>query len=153
MERSFVLTDHGLQIPCVLTEPEHCAPNRCIIAVHGFCGSKDNDVLVDLADEMSIFGSAVVRFDFPAHGDSPVTTWSLSLEKCVDALMAVANWVQNQYPDKEVGIFAVGFGAFGSLVVMEELREWSRHLETEPEDLAIAMAVYMLGFTGYNGFY
>lgn len=37
--------------------------------------------------------------------------------------------------------------------VMEELRTWASHLDVEPEDLAIAMAVYMLGFSGYKGFY
>lgn len=37
--------------------------------------------------------------------------------------------------------------------VIDELRDWARHLDIEPEDLAISMAVYMLGFTGYNGFY
>lgn len=37
--------------------------------------------------------------------------------------------------------------------VMEELRTWASHLDVEPEDLAIAMAVYMLGFSGYHGFY
>lgn len=38
-------------------------------------------------------------------------------------------------------------------IVMAELKTWAQHLEAEPEDLAIAMAVYMLGFSGYNGFY
>lgn len=37
--------------------------------------------------------------------------------------------------------------------VMEELAEWAGHLDTESGDMAIAMAVYMLGFSGYNGFY
>lgn len=37
--------------------------------------------------------------------------------------------------------------------VMDELKTWAQHLDAEPEDLAIAMAVYMLGFKGYNGFY
>lgn len=37
--------------------------------------------------------------------------------------------------------------------VMEQLTEWSYHLEAESEDMAIAMAIYMLGFCGYNGFY
>lgn len=123
MERRFVLKENGLQIPCVLTEPEHCAPNRCIIGVHGFCGNKDNSVLVDLAEEMSIFGAAVIRFDFPAHGDSPATAWGLSLERCTDTLLTVAAWVQKQYPDLEVGIFAVGYGAFVMLVQLDELKE------------------------------
>ena len=36
--------------------------------------------------------------------------------------------------------------------VMDELHEWSQHLDTPSENLAIAMAVYMLGFHGYHGF-
>lgn len=38
-------------------------------------------------------------------------------------------------------------------IVMAELRDWAQHLDGETEDLSIAMAVYMLGFSGYNGFY
>ena len=37
--------------------------------------------------------------------------------------------------------------------VMSELREWAQHLDGATEDLSIAMAVYMLGFSGYMGFY
>lgn len=37
--------------------------------------------------------------------------------------------------------------------VVAELRDWAQHLDGETEDLSIAMAVYMLGFSGYNGFY
>ena len=37
--------------------------------------------------------------------------------------------------------------------VITELREWAQHLDGATEDLSIAMAVYMLGFNTYNGFY
>lgn len=37
--------------------------------------------------------------------------------------------------------------------VMMELREWAQHLDNVTDDLSIAMAVYMLGFSGYSGFY
>lgn len=37
--------------------------------------------------------------------------------------------------------------------VVTELKEWARHLDGSTEDLSIAMAVYMLGFSGYKGFY
>ena len=37
--------------------------------------------------------------------------------------------------------------------VITELREWAQHLDGKTEDLSIAMAVYMLGFHTYNGFY
>lgn len=36
--------------------------------------------------------------------------------------------------------------------VMDELREWSQHLDEAPEGFSMAMAVYMLGFHGYYGF-
>ena len=36
---------------------------------------------------------------------------------------------------------------------MDELRNRAQHLDAADEDLAITMAVYMLGFSGYNGFY
>ena len=37
--------------------------------------------------------------------------------------------------------------------VLSELIEWAEHLDGTTEDMSIAMAVYMLGFSGYNGFY
>lgn len=39
--------------------------------------------------------------------------------------------------------------------VLEELRTWAGHLDAEVqnEDLSLMMAVYMLGFNGYLGFY
>ena len=90
MERRFILKDNGLRIPCVLEEPEYCSIRRCIIGVHGFCGSKDSKILEDIAEEMGLFGAATLRFDFPAHGDSPVTDWELSLQQCQDTLEAAS---------------------------------------------------------------
>ncbi len=123
MEKTFTLDRNGLRIPCALTEPEHTGVKRCIIGVHGFCGSKDSKILADIAEEMYLFGAATVRFDFPAHGDSPVTDWELSLEKCAVTLKTVAQWARETYPDADMGIFATGFGAFVTLVALEDL-EW-----------------------------
>lgn len=36
--------------------------------------------------------------------------------------------------------------------VMDELKTWASHLDADTEEIALAMAVYMLGFRGYNGF-
>ena len=123
MERRFILKENGLQIPCVLEEPEFCTVRRCIIGVHGFCGSKDSKILADISEEMGLFGAATVRFDFPAHGDSPVTDWELSLEQCQKTLETVVSWAQRVYPYVDMGIFATGFGAFVTLVALDDLRE------------------------------
>lgn len=147
MERSFTLTAGSLQIPCVVTEPEFASVKRCIIGVHGFCGSKDSKVLVDIAEELSIFGTAVVRFDFPAHGDSPVTDQELSLERCTDTLMAVAQWVAEHYPDWEVGIFATGFGAFVTLVALDDLKKQLERFSLVLQTPDLNMADSLLNMT------
>lgn len=129
MERRFVLKEGGLQIPCVLEDPEYCTVRRCIIGVHGFCGSKDSKILVDIAEEMGLFGAATVRFDFPAHGDSPVTDWELSLERCQDTLKTVVQWAKKAYPYVDLCIFATGFGAFVTLSALGDLEEISEGIK------------------------
>ncbi len=37
--------------------------------------------------------------------------------------------------------------------VYRDLKEWAEQLDEGTEDLSVAMAIYMLGFSGYNGFY
>ena len=147
MERRFVLKDNGLQIPCVLDEPEYCTVRRCIIGVHGFCGHKDSKVLVDIAEEMGLFGAATVRFDFPAHGDSPVTDWELSLEQCQKTLAAVVRWAKRAYPYVDIGIFATGFGAFVTLVALDELREIQENLKLVLQTPDLNMSLTLLSMT------
>ena len=144
MERRFTLKEKDLQIPCVLQEPEYCDVRRCIIGVHSFCGSKDSRILVDIADEMGLFGAATLRFDFPAHGDSPVTDWGFSLAKCVDSLLAVVRWAKKAYPYVDMGIFAPGFGAFVTLVALEELREIDENLKLVLQNPDLSMDLTLL---------
>ena len=127
MERRFILKDNGLQIPCVLNEPEYCTVRRCVIGIHGICGSKDSRILVDIADEMGLFGAATLRFDFPAHGDSPIT--EISLEQCRQTLEAVVRWAKRAYPYVDMCLFATGFGAFVTLVSLDELRYIQENLK------------------------
>ena len=147
MERRFVLKDNGLQIPCVLEEPEYCTVRRVVIGVHGFCGSKDSKILVDIAEEMGLFGAATLRFDFPAHGDSPVTDWELSLKQCQDTLATVVRWAKHAYPYVDMGIFATGFGAFVTLVALDDLREIQEHLKLVLQTPDLNMAHTMLSMT------
>lgn len=121
MERSFTLSHGELEIPCKVYEPDHCTPRRCVIGVHGFCGHKDSDVLQTISEEMGLFGAATVRFDFPAHGDSAMTDRDLTLRNCEMALLTVAQWVQEQYPDIPKCLFATGFGAFITVQCLDGL--------------------------------
>lgn len=150
MERRFILRENGLQIPCVLNEPEECSVRRCVIGIHGLCGSKDTKILEDIAEEMGLFGAATVRFDFPAHGDSPVTDWELSLKRCQETLQTVVLWAEKAYPYVDICLFATGFGAFVTLVTLDDLRLIREDLKLvlQTPDLSMAQTLlHMINMT------
>ena len=121
MERYFSLSNGHLRIPCRIYEPDIGALNRCILGVHGFGAKKDTKILQDLSEEMSMFGSATVCFDFPAHGDSPMESDALTLDRCIETLLYTAQWAHNRYPDLDFCVFASGFGAYVTLIAIDEL--------------------------------
>ena len=121
MERYFSLSRDSLRIPCKIYEPDFGAPKRCILGIHGFGGSKDSEILTALSEEMSIFGAATVCFDFPAHGESPMESDTLTLNNCIETLLYTAQWAHNRYPDLDFCIFASGFGAYVALIAIDEL--------------------------------
>ena len=147
MERRFILKENGLRIPCVLEDPEYCTVRRCVIGVHGICGSKDSKILEDIAEEMGLFGAATVRFDFPAHGDNPVTGQDLSLELCQQTLTTVVRWAKRAYPYVDMCLFATGFGAFITLATLDDLREIQENIKLvlQTPDLDMAHTLLNIG--------
>lgn len=127
MERKFVLSRGELDTPCILREPDHGTPVRVVLGVHGFGGSMRNTLLESIAEEMSLFGSAVLRFDLPAHGENQEDL--MSLENCVQTLLDVAEYACEQYPQVEdLCIFASDFGAYVALSAMQELQEFPQRV-------------------------
>ena len=124
MEKTFLLPRGDLQIPCRLTVPDFGEPRRIVLGVHGLGGSTRDDIQESIAEEMTMFSSVVVRFDFPAHGDSPLDSTFFTLKNCTTSLYAVAEWAREEYPELEdLCIFASGFGAYVTLVTLPDLYE------------------------------
>lgn len=122
MEKQFMLSRRGLRVPCKVSEPELGTVRSVVLGVHGLGGSSDDQIQVGIAEEMGLFGSVTVRFDFPAHGENPEN--ELTLAGCADSLLSVAEFAREQYPDVEdLCIFATGFGAYVTLTVLPELLE------------------------------
>jgi alpha-beta hydrolase superfamily lysophospholipase len=122
MEHSFFIPCGSRNIPCILSAPAAGTPQRVVLSVHGLGGSKNDAIQSALAEELPLFSCAVMRFDLPAHGDSPEDDTTLCLESCRQALLAVAGWLRQEYPDaRELCIFATGFGAYVTLTCLEEL--------------------------------
>lgn len=122
MKKNFMLTEGNLSIPCKLTEPDYGSVRRVVLGVHGLGGSSRDQIQAGIAEEMDLFSSITLRFDFPAHGENPEE--ELTLDGCVNTLLAVARYAREQYPQVEdLCIFASGFGAYVTLVTLEDLME------------------------------
>jgi alpha-beta hydrolase superfamily lysophospholipase len=120
-----VLIPHGkLHIPCKISEPDYGQIRRVVLGVHGFGGSTQDDIQVGIAEEMTLFHSVSVRFDFPAHGEYPEDSEDFSLARCMDTLLTVAAYARQRYEDVEdLCIFASGFGAYVTLLCLQDLLE------------------------------
>lgn len=124
MDKEFMLTRSSLDIFCRLSEPDRGPARRIVMGIHGLGGSTEDAILAGIAEEMALFGAVTLRFDFPAHGRSPLDSDAFNLDNCRDSLMAVARYAREQYPDTEdLCIFATGFGAYITLLCLEDLLE------------------------------
>ena len=123
MEKEFILQQGALSIPVKVTEPDF-EIRRVVLGVHGIGGSAMDDIQTSIAEEMEFFSSVVYRFDFPAHGESPLDDSFLSLKNCRETLLAVAGHAKAAYPQVEdLCIFATGFGAYVTLTCLENLMD------------------------------
>ena len=123
MEEKVILTRDDLSVPCMVTTPDTDVIRRVVLGVHGLGGSMVDDIQKSISEEMDLFYSATVRFDFPGHGESP---WDkpLELQACRESLMAAAEFAREKFPEVEdLCIFATGFGAYVTLLCLEELME------------------------------
>lgn len=122
MEKRFQLSQWLLRTPCILTEPEDGDIRRVVLGVHGLGGSATDLIQASLAEEMELFHCATLRFDFPAHGDNPLTDQDFTLDNCRQTLLSVAQWAKARYPlVKDLCIFATGFGAYVTLISLRQL--------------------------------
>ena len=144
MEREFFLTHKSITIPCKLTEPDRTLIKRVVLGVHGLGGSTEDAIQAAIAEEMELFYAATLRFDFPAHGDSPVTGSDLTLEQCRQSLAAVVKWAKQAYPYVDMGIFATGLGAFVTLVTLDDLRQIRENLKLVLQTPDLSMARTLL---------
>ena len=120
MEKHFLLTHGNSKTPVTMLVPDGMPVQRVVLGVHGIGGSSRDAIQTGIAEEMTMFSCASVRFDFPCHGENPTQT--MSVAGCVESLLAVASWVRGSFPHVEdLCIFASGFGAYITLVALEEL--------------------------------
>ena len=122
MEKITMLSRGELKIYCKEYCPDEGQVCRVVLGVHGLGGSTEDAIQSSIAEEMGIFGSATLRFDFPTHGQSPMQDEYFTLDNCKASLLTVAEYAKQQYPEvDDLCIFATGFGAYITLICLEEL--------------------------------
>lgn len=148
MVKSVLLSQWNLRIPCKVSEPEDGVIQRVVLGVHGLGGSAMDDIQTSLAEEMNLFYSAVVRFDFPAHGENPMDDSAFTVRNCVDTLITVSRWAKEQYPQvTDLCIFATGFGAYITLLALEELLELPGQVKLVVQTPSVRMDETLLAMT------
>ena len=151
MERSFLLEEGELKIPVKISSPDNGAPRRVVLGVHGIGGSTEDVIQQTLAEEMGFFSAAMVRFDMPCHGASPMTGEDFRLYNCVNALLAVARLAKETFPDTQgLCIFATGFGAYVTLCALEELMELEEDIRLVVQTPSVMMHQTLLNMLRLN---
>ena len=149
MEQCFELHKGNLHIPCKLSVPDYGEIRRVVLGVHGFGGSMEDEIQAGIAEEMEMFYSATLRFDFPAHGINPEN--ALTLRGCIDTLMAVAEEAKNRFPEVEdLCIFASGFGAYVTLVCLDDLVDLPGRVKLVVQTPSVRMHETLLRMMGTN---
>lgn len=148
MEQTFLISQGELEIPCTLSQPDSGIPRRVVLGVHGFGGSMCDEIQAGIAEEMVLFGYACLRFDFPAHGISPLESDCFSLKYCVDVLLTAAREAKARFPQVEdLCIFASGFGAYITLVALDDLLELPGRLRLVVQTPSVRMDQTLLAMT------
>ena len=150
MEKRMLQTISGREVPCWVSAPDYGEIRRVVLGVHGMGGSAMDDIQVSIAEEMEMFYSAAVRFDFPGHGENP-TEGPLELTACTEALMTVAQFAKAQFPEVEdLCIFATGFGAYITLVCLEELLDLPGNIKLVVQTPSVRMHETLLAMKNIN---
>ena len=108
------------EICCKIFLPEDGSVHRVVLGVHGFAGDKESTMVERLAQTVCEKQTALVTFDFPAHGASPVSEEWLTVDNCKRDLCAVFEYALAQYPDAEKSIFATSFGGYITLLSVDQ---------------------------------
>ena len=149
MEKSIILSSGELKIPCKLSAGDGGRIRRLVLGVHGLGGSTNDDIQAGIAEEMEMFYAAVLRFDFPAHGESPMDSEFFTLPNCRESLLTAARWLREQFPDVEdLCIFATGFGAYITLLELENLLQMPGRVKLVVQTPSVLMHETLLAMKG-----
>ena len=124
MNRSIIKSRAGYEICCrhTLTGTE----DKVVLIMHGFGSSKESFTAEMLAQYLPQKGIGTFAFDFPAHGESPVSGDQLTLTNCLADMEAAEEEIKRFAPGARIGYFGSSFGAYMTLLYLASAAEQGR---------------------------
>lgn len=124
MKKETITGQNGYEIPCInniIGDAE-----LVVIISHGFGSSKESSTAQTITAALTKYGIGTFRFDFPAHGDSPVDGEMLRIGNCTSDLAAVEAHVRRLMPEAEIAYFSSSFGAYINLIYLATCKHAGR---------------------------
>ena len=151
MEREILLQRGGVSVPIYVSEPEFGEPTRLVLGVHGLGGSARDEIQTGIAEEMALFSAVTVRFDFPAHGENPMTDRDFTVKNCMRVLLETAAWAKESYPlVEDLCVFATGFGAYITLLCVDDLLQLPGKLKLVVQTPSVLMHETLLAMVRHS---
>ncbi|TVU34216.1 hypothetical protein EJB05_16047 [Eragrostis curvula] len=110
-QRIVVANKHGENLVGVL---HHTGSNKVVVLCHGFTGTKDDGVVIDLTSALTKQGISVFRFDFSGNGESEGEFQYGNYRKEADDLHSVVSYLREKYDVTAI----VGHSKGGDVVVL-----------------------------------
>ena len=85
-----------------------------LIIVHGFASSKESPTCKRLEEIMPKNGISTLAIDLPNHGENKKD--DLTIKSCLEVIEDTENYVKSLFPNIPIYMFASSFGAFLSLL-------------------------------------
>ena len=121
MKEEYFTLNRSYPISCKRYLPDDLPIHTAVLGVHGFAGDKESSMLRFLAEDLTRKNAALISFDFPGHGNSPLSGDFLTIENCVSDLKFMIRYCMEQFPLAEHCLFATSFGGFIALLSNETL--------------------------------
>lgn len=119
--KSYQVPNTVYKVPCLAAEPDDGIVRIVLLSLHGFASSKDSSINQALREEMTKRQTAMVSFDWPAHGESETEDAQLTVENCRQEVLAVAADIRKRYPQAEkLTVMGTSFGGYILLQCMDE---------------------------------
>ena len=112
LARHFDINENGCSIRCKLYAMDARSAQRVIVCCHGFGGHKDGKAIETFATRAVAKrkGTAVISFDWPAHGDD--ARKNLLLEDCDTYLATVIAYARSHFSTDELYAYGTSFGGY-----------------------------------------